>query len=92
MDGSGNIDIFELKAALELLGKRPSDEELQKLLVEMDTDGDGSLGFDEFMAMLNHQSRNHFFELMRQHGVMAMGHGAAGMLDPLALELESPHS
>ena len=35
--------------------------------------------------MLNHRSRNTFFSLMREHGVMAM-HGSAALLDPLELE------
>ena len=44
-NNSMSIDFNELKCALNKCGEQPSDEEIQKLIKEFDTDGDGSLDF-----------------------------------------------
>ncbi|GMH75420.1 hypothetical protein TL16_g06755 [Triparma laevis f. inornata] len=51
-DGGGSIDVDELRPVLSTLGKRPSDEELEKLVGEIDADNSGEIEFDEFLLML----------------------------------------
>ena len=40
-DGSGSMDVNELKDAVKVLGFRVSDQELRKLVMEADADGSG---------------------------------------------------
>ena len=51
-DGGGSISADELLPILSTLGKRPSPEELDKLVKEIDEDGSGEIDFDEFLLML----------------------------------------
>ena len=48
-DGSGEIDAGELRALLTSLGKEQSDNELAVALAALDTDGDGSISYEEFL-------------------------------------------
>lgn len=43
-DGSGAIDVFELRATLESMGQQPTDEELFDMIAEVDADGSGEIG------------------------------------------------
>lgn len=51
-DAGGSISADELLPVLSTLGKRPSPEELDKLVKEIDVDGSGEIEFDEFLLML----------------------------------------
>ena len=51
-DGSGSIDASELMRALILAGKRPTREQVEKLLAKHDADGNGTLEFHEFEEMI----------------------------------------
>ena len=51
-DGSGTIDIKEMKVALRALGFDTSKEELRKLVAEVDKDGSGAVEFKEFLQMM----------------------------------------
>merc|ERR1712086_393293 len=51
-DGSGSIDVNELKVAMRALGMDAKSEEIRKLINDIDTDGDGTIDFDEFLAMM----------------------------------------
>ncbi|ETV79125.1 hypothetical protein H257_07860 [Aphanomyces astaci] len=53
-DGSGSIDVHELRLLLSELGIPISDRELQAGFQEMDTDGSGTIDFDEFAAWWKH--------------------------------------
>ena len=48
-DQSGWIDAFELKVMVSDLGEPVSDLEAQRLVKKLDTNNDGTIGFDEFM-------------------------------------------
>ena len=48
-DGSGRIDYNECVGLLEAVGPRPTEEEAQLAFSIIDADGDGSVGFDEFV-------------------------------------------
>lgn len=57
-DGSGTVDVGELRKILEEVGQSLSDEEMQTMMEEIDTDGSGEIDFEEFMdAVTNHSSR-----------------------------------
>ncbi len=51
-DGSGTIDIKELKVAMRALGFETSKEELRKLVSQVDKDGSGAVDFKEFLQMM----------------------------------------
>jgi plastin-1 len=48
-DGSGTIDIQEMRSVLNELGKKVDNKELEKLMNDLDNDGSGEIDFDEFL-------------------------------------------
>merc|ERR1711981_1476889 len=51
-DASGMIDIRELKAAMRALGFEVKNEELKKMVADIDGDGNGTIEFTEFLSMM----------------------------------------
>merc|ERR1711927_102890 len=51
-DQSGAIDCRELKGAMRALGFEVKNEELIKMVSDIDTDGNGTVEFKEFMGMM----------------------------------------
>ena len=51
-DHNGQISFEEMRLILERLGENCSVDELTELFLEVDTDGDGSINFDEFKLAL----------------------------------------
>merc|ERR1711934_601678 len=51
-DASGMIDIRELKAAVRALGFEVKNEELKKMVADIDGDGNGTIEFGEFLQMM----------------------------------------
>merc|ERR1712167_249903 len=51
-DASGMIDIRELKAAMRALGFEVKNEELKKMVSDIDNDGNGTIEFTEFLGMM----------------------------------------
>merc|ERR1739847_217202 len=51
-DQSGAIDVRELKAAMRALGFEVKNEELKKMVTDIDNDGSGTIEFVEFLAMM----------------------------------------
>ena len=51
-DGDGNITIEELKAVMEKLGQKGTDEELENEIKEMDLDGNGEIDLEEFLIVM----------------------------------------
>ncbi|KAJ2715261.1 hypothetical protein H4R19_001301 [Coemansia spiralis] len=54
-DGSGTITKAELSKLLQSLDHNPTDQELQDMINEVDTDGNGEIDFDEFVGMMERQ-------------------------------------
>ncbi|KAH3844321.1 calmodulin-A-like [Dreissena polymorpha] len=52
-DGSGAISNKELGIALRSLGLNPSDDELTRMIHEVDKDGNEELDFDEFCELMS---------------------------------------
>jgi Ca2+-binding EF-hand superfamily protein len=51
-DNSGSIDKHELKSLMDSLGQKLSSEELDAMMDEVDTDGNGEISYEEFKAMM----------------------------------------
>ena len=51
-DASGEIDVRELKAAMRSLGFEVKNEELKKMVSDIDGDGNGTIDFAEPLAMM----------------------------------------
>merc|ERR1712072_1156628 len=51
-DQSGAIDVRELKAAMRALGFEVENEELKKMVSDIDGDGNGTIEFQEFLQMM----------------------------------------
>merc|ERR1712184_154277 len=51
-DQSGMIDVRELKAAMRALGFEVKNEELKKMVSDIDGDGNGTIEFAEFLEMM----------------------------------------
>lgn len=58
IDGSGRIDISEVRAALQSLGQNPSDEDLFLMMSQVDDDGSGELEFPEFLKIMEGRKRH----------------------------------
>ncbi|KAK6473589.1 centrin-1 [Huso huso] len=54
-DGSGYIDVKELKVAMRALGFEPKKEEIKKMIVEIDKEGTGKIDFSDFLAVMTHK-------------------------------------
>uniref|UniRef100_UPI000E55AB97 centrin-4-like n=1 Tax=Urocitellus parryii TaxID=9999 RepID=UPI000E55AB97 len=52
-DGSGTIDVKELKIALRALGFEPKKEEVKQMIAEMDKEGIGTISFENFFAIIS---------------------------------------
>merc|ERR1712070_563061 len=51
-DASGMIDVRELKAAMRALGFEGKNEELKKMVSDIDNDGNGTIEFGKFLQMM----------------------------------------
>merc|ERR1711981_1368777 len=51
-DGSGAIDASELKVAMMALGFEPNDDEIDKMVKDIDADGNATVEFEEFIGMM----------------------------------------
>lgn len=58
-DKNGLISTEELHLALDRLGMKCSVEECQEMIKSVDSDGDGSVNFDEFKKMMTAKVKTH---------------------------------
>ena len=59
-DGDGNISSKELGTVMRSLGQNPTEAEIKDMMAEVDTDGNGTIDFDEFCSMM--QKKMHQLE------------------------------
>ncbi|CAI9113447.1 OLC1v1014051C1 [Oldenlandia corymbosa var. corymbosa] len=72
MDSDGSLTLLELAALLRSLGLRPSGDQLHVLLDSMDSNGNGTVEFEELISVirpdLNEEllaNQEHLFEIFR---------------------------
>ena len=53
-DGSGEIELSELEVSMRAAGFE-SKEEMQKMISDVDDDGSGTVGYEEFLEMKTHR-------------------------------------
>ncbi|NP_001090133.1 centrin 4 L homeolog [Xenopus laevis] len=51
-DGTGTIDVKELKVAMRALGFEPKKEEMKKIISDIDKDGSGIIDFEDFLSLM----------------------------------------
>ncbi|KAJ7489346.1 calmodulin 1 [Mycena latifolia] len=51
-DGNGTISVSELQQVMRSLGEKLTDREVEEMIREADTDGDGEINYDEFLKMM----------------------------------------
>uniref|UniRef100_A0A3B3SZQ1 Centrin 1 n=1 Tax=Paramormyrops kingsleyae TaxID=1676925 RepID=A0A3B3SZQ1_9TELE len=51
-EGSGHIDVKELKVAMRALGFEPKKEEIKRMVSEVDKDGTGKIDFNDFLTVM----------------------------------------
>lgn len=51
-DGSGSIDMTELRELLDKVGKKPNETQIKALITKYDSNKDGVLQFSEFQTMI----------------------------------------
>ena len=51
-DGSGNIDVLELKDAMKALGIYMNKEQSKELMDKADKDGSGTIEMNEFLSLM----------------------------------------
>eukprot|EP00357_Protocruzia_adherens_P000217 CAMPEP_0114998788 /NCGR_PEP_ID=MMETSP0216-20121206/15736_1 /TAXON_ID=223996 /ORGANISM="Protocruzia adherens, Strain Boccale" /LENGTH=149 /DNA_ID=CAMNT_0002363493 /DNA_START=286 /DNA_END=735 /DNA_ORIENTATION=+ len=54
-DSSGYIDRFELRVVLEAMGQKPSEEDLFRMISEVDEHNTGQIQFEEFVKVIEKQ-------------------------------------
>ncbi|VDO07998.1 unnamed protein product [Brugia timori] len=52
-EGNGYIAVSDLRDILRALDENVSEEELDEMIADIDTDGSGTVDFDEFMEMMS---------------------------------------
>ncbi|XP_033021531.1 centrin-2-like [Lacerta agilis] len=51
-DGTGTIDVKDLKVSIRALGFEPTREEIKRIVSEVDKEGSGKIGFDAFYSVM----------------------------------------
>ncbi|XP_072482447.1 centrin-2 isoform X2 [Notamacropus eugenii] len=66
-DGTGTIDVKELKVAMRALGFEPKKEEIKKMIADIDKEGTGKISFNDFLAVMtqkmNQEAWNDLYHL-----------------------------
>ncbi|KAI5129947.1 Centrin-1 [Manis pentadactyla] len=53
VDGSGTIDVKELKIAMQALGFEPRKEEIKQMIAEISKEGISTISFEDFLALMS---------------------------------------
>eukprot|EP00735_Rhodelphis_limneticus_P007978 TRINITY_DN20704_c0_g1::TRINITY_DN20704_c0_g1_i1::g.9129::m.9129 TRINITY_DN20704_c0_g1::TRINITY_DN20704_c0_g1_i1::g.9129 ORF type:complete len:153 (+),score=30.51,sp/P84339/CALM_AGABI/46.31/3e-37,sp/P84339/CALM_AGABI/45.45/7e-11,EF-hand_8/PF13833.1/0.0044,EF-hand_8/PF13833.1/7.4e-13,EF-hand_8/PF13833.1/2e+02,EF-hand_8/PF13833.1/0.043,EF-hand_1/PF00036.27/5.3e-06,EF-hand_1/PF00036.27/2.2e-08,EF-hand_1/PF00036.27/52,EF-hand_1/PF00036.27/0.019,EF-hand_7/PF13499.1/5.9e-14,EF-hand_7/PF13499.1/0.24,EF len=96
-DGGGSIQAEELQQLMEMLGLKPTREEIEDMIKEIDEDGNGEIDFDEFVTVMSRKAQPTYppdeikaaFKLFETDG-MPPGHVKFSALER-ALTTYGPH-
>ncbi|RAL51548.1 hypothetical protein DM860_011050 [Cuscuta australis] len=71
-DNSGTIDAKELNVAMRALGFEATEEEIKRMIAEVDKDGSGAIDFEEFEHMMSNKfgERNTKEELAKAFNII----------------------
>ncbi|EEA21352.1 calmodulin, putative [Talaromyces marneffei ATCC 18224] len=53
-DGSGTISADEMRRVMKSIGEDLTDAEIEEMIKEADTDGDGTIDYQEFVHLMTH--------------------------------------
>lgn len=72
-DGSGKLDVEELKIAMLALGLESKRDDINKIVEDMDKNKDGQISYEEFLELLTFQitDKDHEKEIKKIHGFIA---------------------
>uniref|UniRef100_H3D6A1 Centrin 4 n=1 Tax=Tetraodon nigroviridis TaxID=99883 RepID=H3D6A1_TETNG len=54
-DGTGTIDVKDLKVAMRALGFEPKKEEIKQMIADIDKEGSGTIDYVDFLNMMTHK-------------------------------------
>eukprot|EP00164_Ancoracysta_twista_P007939 GFYU01011381.1.p1 GENE.GFYU01011381.1~~GFYU01011381.1.p1 ORF type:complete len:155 (-),score=44.70 GFYU01011381.1:80-544(-) len=58
IDKGGSIEADELQVLMDMMGLPTTQEELERMIEEIDQDGNGEIDFDEFLAVMQNKVGN----------------------------------
>lgn len=58
LNNDGNISAEELGTFMRKMGQKPKDNEIRKMIAEVDADGNGLIDFSEFVTLLARKMNN----------------------------------
>ena len=61
-DGDGSITCEDLRTVMTSLGENPATSELQEMIHEVDSDGNGTIEFSEFLIMMSRKLGSRSFD------------------------------
>ncbi|EXB93240.1 Calmodulin-like protein 11 [Morus notabilis] len=84
-DGDGCITIDELATAIKSLDQNPTEEELQRMISEVDVDGNGTIEFGEFLNLMARKMKEHEAEEELREAFRVFDKDQDGYISPTEL-------
>ena len=85
-DGDGTITTKELGTVMRSLGQNPTEDELQEMINEVDADGNGTIGFPEFLVMMESKMKDTDKEEERREAFRVFDKDGNGFIRPAELK------
>nr|KAJ3420125.1 hypothetical protein HK105_006063 [Polyrhizophydium stewartii] len=86
-DGDDTITTKELGTVMRSLGQNPTEAELQEMINELDADGNGTVEFDELMAMMTRKMKEIDFEEERREAFKMFDKDGNGFITAAELKI-----
>lgn len=55
--------MHELRTVIKQLGQNPTEEDVQEMIREVDADGNGTVEFNEFLALMERKLKVHTYKI-----------------------------
>ncbi len=85
-NGDGTISREELKEALRLFGQKPTDNQVEDMIKEVDKDGSGSIEFPEFSVLMGKHVKEKDTEVELKAAFNYFDLDGNGFISPLELK------